>query len=466
MHSQWRDCQAWSNFGLPLSTTSNEAAKMYDAVVAQYVGVYSDKSVGGIRKALGTMTDADPNFVLGSALANILSVCGTSQNANTNDDIRKSIDKMMMMMNNNNITARERLHVEAVKCFAEGDMETACSKWETILVDHPTDIVAIKLAHDGYFFTGRSEQMRDSTARVLPHWNKHMPFYGNLLGNHAFGLVETNLFKEAEDTAREGLDVNPYDAWSTHSLNHVMEYTGRHKEGIQFLNSTLGTWDKCDIFASHNYWHWAVFHIDRGEYEEALGIYDQDIAPRALKIKGMLEILDATSFLYRLELEGQNVGDRWQDIIDLCRPHVEDHVIMLNDIHVLMGCLGARHTDLTKKLMDTLREYVSQHSKQHKSGVFQDVGLPLCEAFVAADDGDYAKAVDLLHPVRYKVVNIGGSHAQRDVFNLFLIDAALKSPENRHRKLARCLLTERKAMRKNSPLTDRLIARSLALHVD
>ena len=62
--------------------------------------------------------------------------------------------------------------------FLYRDLSGACNKWEEILIDYPTDIVAIKMAHDGYFFMGESEPMRDSTARVLPHWNKHMPLFG------------------------------------------------------------------------------------------------------------------------------------------------------------------------------------------------------------------------------------------------------------------------------------------------
>ena len=42
----------------------------------------------------------------------------------------------------------------------------------------------------------------------------------------------------------------------------------------------------------------------------------------------------------------------------------------------------------------------------------EDVGRPLCKAFVAYKDGDYATAVDLLNPLRYRIITIGGSHAQ------------------------------------------------------
>ena len=53
----------------------------------------------------------------------------------------------------------------------------ACDVWEEILVEHPTDLLALKFAHDGFFYLGAQTQMRDSVARVLPHWKPHMPLY-------------------------------------------------------------------------------------------------------------------------------------------------------------------------------------------------------------------------------------------------------------------------------------------------
>ena len=44
--------------------------------------------------------------------------------------------------------------------------------------------------------------------------------------------------------------------------------------------------------------------------------------------------------------------------------------------------------------------------------ITKDVGIRMCEALVAYDDDRYADAVDVLHPVRYKLVKIGGSNAQ------------------------------------------------------
>ena len=96
----------------------------------------------------------------------------------------------------------------------------------------------------------------------------------------------------------------------------------------------------------------------------------------------------------------------------------------------------------------------------------REVGAPLCKALIAYDEEDFAKATNILYPLRYKVLSIGRSNAQRDVFNLFLIQAAMKSPKREHVRLSQRLIAERKALKENSPLTDRLMAKVVACHVD
>lgn len=53
----------------------------------------------------------------------------------------------------------------------------ASDVWEDILVDYPTDMLALKFAHDAYFYMGAQVPMRDSVARVLPYWKPHIPLF-------------------------------------------------------------------------------------------------------------------------------------------------------------------------------------------------------------------------------------------------------------------------------------------------
>ena len=68
--------------------------------------------------------------------------------------------------------------------------------------------------------------------------------------------------------------------------------------------------------------------------------------------------------------------------------------------------------------------------------------------------------VELLSPIRYAFPALGGSHAQRDVYQLTLIEAALRSKQA---TLAQALLAERSALRPNSAHDRRLHERLAAL---
>lgn len=332
-------------------------------------------------------------------------------------------------------------------------------------MENPNDILALKFAHDTYFYLGYSMPMRDSLGRVFPQWKRDMPLYGYLYGMYSFGLEETNLYSQAEKIARQGLEINPKDAWSTHSVAHVMEMMGRQDEGINFLSGTESNWKTCRMLSCHNYWHWALHLIEKGDYEGAKGIYDMHCFSRVKESGAPLDFVDACSLLKRLEMEGAKLEDRWQDIYEIIRPHVDDHVLSFNDIHILLACLGADNMTAVNQMMQSIKDFISKNTGDQVK-ITRKVGLQICEAFIAFHDGDHARAVDILYPLRYKIVKIGGSHAQRDLYNLFLIQAALKSNKKEHHSLARFLLMERKSVKSSSPMTDRLMQRALAIHAE
>lgn len=81
---------------------------------------------------------------------------------------------------------------------------------------HPTDIVALKMVTDTYFFLGKQKQLRDSVGRVLPYWTaRALPLKSYLHGMYAFGLVETNFYSKAESEALKVLF--SYFSWVTHT---------------------------------------------------------------------------------------------------------------------------------------------------------------------------------------------------------------------------------------------------------
>ncbi|XP_058502185.1 tetratricopeptide repeat protein 38 [Solea solea] len=459
-----RDCQAWRAEGLPLSTSSNEACKLYDAILTQYVKWRNDETLGGIDGCISAIQAADPNFVMGHVMSTGLELVATGSSTRLNERLASAVRRTVQMANGQDISPRERLHVKAMELFSHGNFSKACDAWEDILVDHPTDLLALKFAHDSYFYLGAQVQMRDSVARVLPHWKPQIPLSSYLKGLYSFGLLETRFYDQAERVAMEGLSLVPDDAWSVHSLAHVYEMKVEIDKGLKFMESKEKDWQVSDALASHNYWHWALYFIEKGQYEAALQIYDSQVFRRCKASGSMLDTVDASSMLCRLEMEGVCVSDRWREMFQKTQPHSEDHVTIFNDLHFLMASLGAKESRTSQRLLEGLQELAKEPGDNQQHRLAGTVGVPMCQAFVEYDKGNYGGAVDLLYPLRYHMVDVGGSDAQRDVFSQMLIHAAMKSENKRHQKLGRCLLVERDAVRPNSPLTDRLMQKALALH--
>jgi hypothetical protein len=76
------------------------------------------------------------------------------------------------------------------------------------------------------------------------------------------------------------------------------------------------------------------------------------------------------------------------------------------------------------------------------------VGLPVCQALVAFGRGDHDRVVDLLYPIRHRINEFGGSHAQRDAVQKTLLEAALRGGRT---GIARVLVSERVNVRPCSP---------------
>ncbi len=79
-----------------------------------------------------------------------------------------------------------------------------------------------------------------------------------------------------------------------------------------------------------------------------------------------------------------------------------------------------------------------------------EVGLPLARAYLAYAKGEWASAAEGLLAVRDRAHGFGGSHAQRDIVTLTLLDAATRAGD---RALASHVLNERRPCKAATPLT-------------
>jgi tetratricopeptide (TPR) repeat protein len=298
--------------------------------------------------------------------------------------------------------------------------------------------------------------LRDRIARALQAWSPKVPGYHAMLGMQAFGLEESGDYARAEKAGRMGIELEPRDSWAQHAVAHVLEMQCRQKEGIAWMEKNVDFWSRDSSFAVHNWWHLALYYLEFGEFQKVLALYDKHIYPADSKI--VLELIDASAMLWRLSLRGVDVGGRWEPIADAWEATGEFGTYAFNDVHAMMSFVGACRPNAIRRIYEA---QVAALERPDDNAMFtRDVGHPVAKAIDSFGQGRYAETLAWLRPVRNIAARFGGSHAQRDVLDLTMIEAALRSGED---ALAHALVAERDAMRHESPLTQLFVRRAAGL---
>ncbi len=435
---------------VPVSTTSRAALAKYEKAAELLHGYYADP-LAAIDEALAE----DPGFVMAHCLRAALFLASTERPAEA--ELRNSIEAAEASGGNAN--DRERGHIAALRSWLDGNFDRTAWLYEKVLAEHPRDLLALQVAHQCDFFLGQSSQLRDRVARVLHAWNDNLPGHGYVMGMHAFGLEEMGDYARAEERGRKALDLNRRDPWAVHAVAHVMEMQGRQADGIAWLTTRADDWAPENMFAFHNWWHLALYHLDLDQHDRVLALYDTAIRPKRSEVA--LEMLDAAALLWRLQLRGVDVGGRWAELADCYEPMAEQAYYAFNDAHAMLAFAGAGRSKAAAALLKALEK--RQKGGDANAAMTREVGLPVCRAIDAFARGDYAATVELLMPLRPIAHRFGGSHAQRDLLSLTLIEAALRAKQG---GTARALLSERAQLKPSSPFNWTTTARALELTGD
>jgi hypothetical protein len=214
------------------------------------------------------------------------------------------------------------------------------------------------------------------------------------------------------------------EPWAHHALAHVMLTQGRIHEGHAFLSEVSDSWVGLNSFmVTHNWWHQALFALELERHAEVLSLYDEQVWGVAKDYTQ--DQVNAVSLLARLELAGADVGDRWQDLADHLLQRTADQVLPFLDMQYLYGLARAGRMQA-----DQLLHNIETHAAQAPRGLehaWQRVCVPASRGLLAHARGDWQRAVDGLGEALPRLTEIGGSHAQRDLFSQLHIDALIRS---------------------------------------
>jgi len=316
-------------------------------------------------------------------------------------------------------TPRERRFIAAVAAWVAGDIAQAVRLHEEQAREFPRDLASLKLGQYHCFNTGDCPGMLRLALAVLPA-AADVPY---VHGMAAFGYEQCHLMREAETSARRAIAMCRKEPWAHHGLAHVMLTEGRLGEGLAFMQGVSDTWTDLNSFmVTHNWWHVALFLIDLGRDAEALAVYDNEVWG-VVKTYSQDQI-GAASLLARFELAGIDVGERWQDLADHLVQRLDDHVLPFLDLQYLYGLARAGRPEADALLRNI--EAFAPHAPVSTRAAWQHVGVPAAYGLSAHARNDHAGAIEGLGLALPRLMEIGGSHAQRDLFEQVYLDALVR----------------------------------------
>ncbi len=371
---------------------------------------------------LGALLEAEPDFAMGHAVKGMFYFLLGRREMIAGAEEALQVAKTHLAARDHN--PREAAFVEALDVTIKGSPLGAVAAMERILDTNPGDSLAMKISHAVRFMMGDSQGMRRSIERVLPTYGADHVALGYLLGCHAFALEETGDYAKAETAGRMGLGMAPDDAWGLHAVAHVYDMTGDSAGGINWLTGREAAWEHCNNFRYHVWWHKALMHLDQGDIDTVLDLYDTEI--RKDKTDDYRDISNATSLLSRLELEGVNIGDRWEELADFSEKRTEDGCLIFADLHYLLALSGGKREDAITTMMTRMRRDATD-LRNELASVTAHPGIAAAAGLEAFGEADYHTAYLNLARARQAMPTIGGSHAQRDVFARLTIDAAIRA---------------------------------------
>ncbi|MBD3662311.1 tetratricopeptide repeat protein [Sulfitobacter aestuariivivens] len=417
----------------PLSLKSAAALSQWNDMVRAFLA-----HTPATPTHLGAVLEAEPEFAMGHAARGLFSLMmGRAELWDVAEAARTAAHKAREA---GPITPREELWITALDRWLADSPTGAVAAMETVLAEHPQDSLSAKVSHAIRFILGDGVGMRQSIERILPAHGPDHPLRGYMMGCHAFTLEETGDYAAAERTGRTGLIHAPDDAWGLHAVAHVHDMRAEPDAGIRLIEEHKSAWDGSNNFRYHVWWHKALLHLDRGEHETALALYDSQI--RADKTDDYRDIANATSLLMRLELDGWDVGSRWAELGALAANRIDDGCVVFADLHYQLALAGAENraalSAMTARFARDARQTGDMAERVINPGVTALAGL---NAFA---EGRYRDAFLKLAAARPRMQCIGGSHAQRDVFERITIDAGLRAG---HFDETETILLERLALR-------------------
>ena len=406
-------------YGLPLSTTSVEAASAFDQGVNGLL-LWDRRTVDFFRDSAAE----DPGLAVAHAgLAAALFV------EEQFDDARAAMATACDAAASG--SAREQSQVVALDHYVNLRPADAEAAMRAHLTAYPSDLMIAQRLYLMWFFQGRFREMRELTDAL----RETLPDDPFVQGFHSFVLEEEGHSKEAVRWAEICIEQNAEDTWGVHALTHALYQLEAYDEALERIPRAIDACVNMNYYRNHMLWHLVLFQMAVGAYDRASDMnydfFEREPSPRGLDLR------NTVSALWRFELFGMDVGDRWQPFVEILGRQLDrPEDSPFHHSHVGMALAGGRDWETAERHLDILR---ARHARSGND-IWRDVVIPLNEAQHAFIRGDWARVIEKTDPIQSEIIRLGGSMTQRDAFHDTLLEASFRSGDA---ELSRRYLEER-----------------------
>ena len=402
-------------FGLPITTNSTIAADRW----VEGIDLLLSFEFGPEEKFKQAI-EADEGFALAyAALATLLMFQARVEEAKESVKSAQSLTA--------GISRREQQQVEAISLFINGQGPQSLALLGEHLSEYPRDASMLQLDHRLHVLGCSGGGVADYRQELLALMKNMESHYGDdwaFLAHYSFAHHEAGLLDEALRLAERSLELHPTNAFASHSVAHVFFERGDHSGGTDFLGNWLPGYDKRAPFHVHLSWHLALFELAMGHYKGALRLYDDDIRPSVIA-KSAISLADSASLFWRLQLYGGSAPPvPWEELRDQAAPAVDSPGPAFRDAHAALVFAAAGDEADLGRMIDRLRDVADKGNL-----LAGEITLPLVQGIGAFAHGAYDESIQLLEQVLDQLTRIGGSHAQREVFEDTLLEAYLRAEQ-------------------------------------
>ncbi|MGI8926519.1 MAG: tetratricopeptide repeat protein [Tepidiformaceae bacterium] len=404
---------ATDRYGLPLSTSSPAAAAAY----VEAIDLTLSANVGADER-LAAAIEADEGFALAHA-----GLARAQQYRGRIPEARASAARARELAAG--ATRREQQHVEVIATAVDGNSSRALALACEHLRDFPRDAFVLSQANGPFGLIGFGGG---------PDWRQEMfalldplaPAYGDdwwFLSAHAFAHNELYHFQEARRLGERSLALYPRSGHGSHTLAHVFFETGDEQGGGAFLDAWLEGYDRAAQLHGHLWWHRALFALAAGQCDRALEVYDAHLRPGVNEGVAIIALADCSALLWRCGLYGESEEPLpWLEVRDFAATSFPRAGVTFADTHAALAFAAAGDGEALARLSGELASRLADG--RLPAG---EVVVALVDALASFANGDYAAACDRLQPFAAQVVRVGGSNAQRQVFEDTLLEAYLRA---------------------------------------